>query len=130
MFILNAINQYVNNIVYVKCYSVVCKQHCVNQILLFTHRFYCFQIVDMLLEKPDIDVNAATSYDGQTALILAAAVDHQPIVEALLAHPDIKADAKTTLGYNAALYALMIGNTEIYNILNAHSKGGQYFIIL
>ena len=79
----------------------------------------------MLLEKPDIDVNAKTAYDGQTALILAAAVDHQPIVEALLAHPGIEADAKTTSGYNAALYALMIGNTEIYNILQAHSTGGE-----
>ncbi len=123
MCILNVKEQYVNNIVYIKCYRAV--SNAINQ---FTHRFYCFQIVDMLLEKPDIDVNAATSYDGQTALILAAAVDHQPIVEALLAHPGIKADAKTTLGYNAALYALMIGNTEICNILNAHSKGGQYFI--
>jgi TonB family protein len=71
----------------------------------------------VLLEQPDVDVNARTT-TGATALILAAAKGHIWIVQALLAAgADVNAEERT--GITALMAADLNGRREIVEMLLA-----------
>ena len=77
-------------------------------------------IVERLLQHPDIDVNALTN-GGQTALMWASEKGYDNIVEKLLQHPDINVNIKTKYGnVNALIEASRCGRTKVVGRLLEH----------
>ena len=77
-------------------------------------------VVRLLLEHPDIDVNAQDS-DGDTALLRAALMGNADAAELLLEHPDIDPNARdAAFGATALMWACLHGRVEVVKLLLEH----------
>jgi len=74
-------------------------------------------LVNALLKKPGINVNALDDDMGWSALVCASINNHPEVVKALLAVPGIDVDARDDGGMSAFIWAAGWGNTEIVKIL-------------
>ena len=76
------------------------------------------KIVELLLTREDLDVNAVLVQDYErTALMLAARQNHSNIVQLLLKHPKIKVNVQDTYGWTALSLAAHRGHLNTTKIL-------------
>ena len=73
-------------------------------------------VIDSLLEHPDLSVNMAVS-GGWTALMWASWYGHTEVVQQLLTRPGINKDKLNNAGKNAVMYAAEAGRVEVCKIL-------------
>lgn len=72
--------------------------------------------VSLLLEHPELDVNAQYTVTGENAIIMAASVNNLRIVK-LLAARGSDASHKSKRGMTALIYAIHHGNSEMIDFL-------------
>ena len=89
--------------------------------LLDATQFGYTEIVILLLNQPEVDVNAKTR-DGFTALHLACQYGHEGIAELLLQHADIDVNSRTTGGCTALRIAVENNNLDIVKLLLKNEK--------
>ena len=76
------------------------------------------KIVELLLTREDLYVNAVLVQDYErTALMLAASQDHENIVQLLLKHPKIQVNEQDTYGWTALSLAAHRGHLNTIKIL-------------
>ena len=76
------------------------------------------KIVELLLTREDLDLNAVLVQNYErTALMLAARQNHSNIVQLLLKHPKIKVNAQDTYGWTALSLAAHRGHLNTTKIL-------------
>lgn len=75
------------------------------------------EIVEMLLARPDIDVNLTDSITGETALIIASAKGHTKTIRKLLEHPDILLNVQDKEDLSAVMKAVKAGKTDTVRFL-------------
>ena len=76
------------------------------------------KIVELLLTREDLDLNAVLVQDYErTALMLAARQNHSNIVQLLLKHPKIKVNAQDKYGWTALSLAAYRGHLNTTKIL-------------
>ena len=85
--------------------------------LLTCARTGSVKTVDLLLAR-GADPNVTDAWKGQTAVMWAAAEDHVPVVEKLIAH-GADADAAATSGETALLFAVQLGHDATMRALLA-----------
>ena len=76
-------------------------------------------VVQLLLERGDIDVNQADK-DGVAPLQVAAGIGHDNIVRLLLERPDIKINQANKFGFTALYMAANDGNVRSVELLVGH----------
>lgn len=96
------------------------------------------EIVKLLLQKPDIRVNAPDQNTGFTALIHATQNNQENIVKLLLQVPNIDINVQDKEGFTALMWASINGNENITKLLlqarninfNAQNKVGSTALML
>ena len=78
-------------------------------------------IVNMLLQHPDIDVNAKGEFN-ETSLIMAIQYDQQPAFELLLSHPDVHVNHEDVLNRTPLLIAVVLQRVDMVRMLLVHPK--------
>jgi ankyrin repeat domain-containing protein 50 len=74
-------------------------------------------IVELLLQQPDIEPNAHYGRYNTTPLHEAISGGHLTIVEALLLHPQVDVNSVDKGGWSALIYAAKEGHSDIVNAL-------------
>jgi ankyrin repeat protein len=74
-------------------------------------------IVELLLQRPDIEPNAHYGRYNTTPLHKATSGGHLKIVEALLLHPQVDVNSVDKDGWSALIYAAYRGHSDIVNAL-------------
>ena len=78
-----------------------------------------FHAVDAILESGSVDVNVTNTFQ-QSALTVAAAENHESVVQRLLRVPDIKPNELDGYKLNALAHAVRKGNVSIVRMLLNH----------
>ncbi len=89
-----------------------------NTALMYAVREGHTKIVELLLARPNIDINAQDSA-GTTALIYAVMMRSNEIVQLLLAQPNISINTQDKSGWTALMFAALSGCNEIVSALLA-----------
>lgn len=74
-------------------------------------------IIDLLVKRPDLQINLVNIMDNSTALMYAADFNQPETLKKLLAHPDIDPNMKTIHGHSACSYAAKKGHLESLKVL-------------
>lgn len=80
------------------------------------------KIVELLLARPEIDVEARENVSGGTALILAASMDNEAVVAALLARDGLQVDARDNDHWSALMFAAARGYEPVVELLLQTSR--------
>lgn len=78
-------------------------------------------MIDMLLARPDIQVNKLGIH-GTSPLMVAAGVGVARVVEKLIARDDVDINLAGTTGFTALMYACYEGRPKVVSVLLAHPK--------
>jgi len=87
--------------------------------LVIACQYNHYQVVEYLIEQPEINVNNALSYGKTTALYLACQLGHIQVVNALLKHPNIDA-AKMVGSWTPLNVACYCGHYAVVEALLVH----------
>jgi ankyrin repeat domain-containing protein 50 len=77
-------------------------------------------IVELLLQQPDIEPNAHYGIYNTTPLHEAISGGHLKVVEAFLLHPQVDVNSVDERGWSALMYAAKEGHSDIVNALLQH----------
>ncbi|MCP4747668.1 MAG: ankyrin repeat domain-containing protein [Desulfobacteraceae bacterium] len=78
------------------------------------------KVLNLILSRPEIDVNKAIAKDGQPPLCWAAENGHIEIVKLLLSHPEIDVNKTDKYNLTALWWATWNGRTDIAKLLLSH----------
>jgi hypothetical protein len=75
-----------------------------------------WRVIEVLLNRPDIQVNITNSF-GETALMLAAHGDNSEVADLLCKHKDINIHLRNNLGHTAFDIAVLEGSAEVVKVM-------------
>jgi ankyrin repeat protein len=83
------------------------------------------QTIELLLQRPELDVNLSTPNSRSNCLIVATCDNETECVKELLRHPEIDVDHQDGSGYTSTSYAALYGYVDTLSLLlNAGADTG------